>query len=92
MKETIFYTFTIINNTGTSLDNVSFTDNLANGGLFFSNAMEATNGIQITGQPINNSKSMKTAVTVLMMMMMDYVTKMMRVVSRFLLKADLFNP
>ena len=53
--QTIFYTFTINNSTGTVLNNVQFSDNLSNNSLFFSDPLETTNGIQVTGTAINLS-------------------------------------
>ena len=57
MRETIFYTFTIVNNSGVTLNNVSFSDVLNNGGVFFSDPVQITGGLQVVG----NTMSLNTA-------------------------------
>lgn len=57
MEETIFYTFTFVNNSGIVLNNVQFSDNLSNNALFFSDPVQMTNGLQVVGTTLNTSSA-----------------------------------
>jgi uncharacterized repeat protein (TIGR01451 family) len=54
-SETIFFTFSIINNSSTILNNVVFTDVLTNGALFVSDPLYITNNLQILGTTLHNN-------------------------------------
>ena len=53
----ITYYFTIRNNSGVVLNNINFIDNLNLGLIYYSNAMQMTNGIQAVGTSLNSTST-----------------------------------